>query len=278
MQIGIRAHDVLGDTLDETFANIQRQGFVCAHLALTKSVKSFPVTPENETPGLAKYVRRLADAHGLDIAVLGNYNNLCNPDPEQLKDIQNTYTAAIRFASVLGCSVVGTETGAVNTEYVYDPANASEEALNTFITNLRPVVRTAEKFGVILAIEPVVRHVVCTAQRARRVLDAIDSPNLQIIYDPVNLLWPQDVPDQDAHIRQAFDLLGPDIAVIHCKDFLVKNGEFEEVAAGLGGLDYPLLCRENKKHKPYIQCTLENTTPDNAVAARKFLQKSYDEA
>ncbi|MGI5990019.1 MAG: sugar phosphate isomerase/epimerase family protein [Lachnospiraceae bacterium] len=278
MQIGVRAHDVLGDTLDEAFANIEKQGFVCAHLALTKSIKSFKVTPETETPGLAKYVRRLADRHGLDIAVLGNYNNLCNPDPQQLKDIQYTYTAALRFASVLGCSVVGTETGAVNTEYVYEPANGSEEALNTFITNLKPVVATAEKFGVILAIEPVVRHVVCSVERARRVLDAIHSPNLQIIYDPVNLLRPEDVPNQDEHIRKAFDVLGPEIAVIHCKDFIVKNGEFEEVASGLGGLDYPLLCKEIKKHKPYIQCTMENTKPENAEAARKFLQKTYDEA
>ncbi|MCH3987794.1 MAG: sugar phosphate isomerase/epimerase [Lachnospiraceae bacterium] len=278
MQIGIRAHDVAGDTLEEAFSNIEKQGFVCAHLAMTKSVKSFKVTPETETPGLAKYVKHLAEKHGLDIAVLGNYNNLCNPDPQQLKSIQYTYTAALRFGAALGCSVVGTETGAVNTEYVYEPANGTEEALNTFITNLRPVVRTAEKLGVVLAIEPVVRHVVCSVERARRVLDAIDSPNLQIIYDPVNLLWPKDVPDQDAHIRKAFDLLGPEIAVIHCKDFIIKNGEFEETAAGLGGLDYPLLCREIKKHKPYIQCTLENTTPETAVAAREFLQKTYDEA
>ena len=99
MQIGIRAHDVAGDTLEEAFSNIEKQGFVCAHLAMTKSVKSFKVTPETETPGLAKYVKHLAEKHGLDIAVLGNYNNLCNPDPQQLKSIQYTYTAALRFGA-----------------------------------------------------------------------------------------------------------------------------------------------------------------------------------
>lgn len=278
MQIGVRAHDVQGDTLDEVFGNIQEQGFTCTHLAMTKSVKSFKVTPETETPGLARYVRRLADKHDIDIAVLGNYNNLCNPDPQQLKSIQYTYTAALRFASEVGCPVVGTETGAVNTEYVYEPANRSEEALNTFITNLKPVVETAEKFGVIIAIEPVVRHVVCSVERARRVLDAIQSPNLQVIYDPVNLLAAEDVPNQDEHICKAFDILGPEIVVIHCKDFVVKNGELVTVPTGLGGLDYPLLCREIKKHKPYIQCTLEDSTPDTAVNARKFLQKTYEEA
>lgn len=42
--------------------------------------------------------------------------------------------------------------------------------------------------GVIIAIEPVVRHIVYDAKRARKVLDAINSPNLMIIFDPVNLL------------------------------------------------------------------------------------------
>ena len=51
-----------------------------------------------------------------------------------------------------------------------------------------PVVRYAEQMGVILAIEPVFKHIVYNPARARKVLDAIDSPNLQIILDPVNML------------------------------------------------------------------------------------------
>lgn len=39
-----------------------------------------------------------------------------------------------------------------------------------------PVVEYAEKLGVIVAIEPVCRHIVNNAKRARKVLDAIDSP------------------------------------------------------------------------------------------------------
>lgn len=276
MQIGIRAHDAAGDTLEEAFNNIEKQGFVCAHLAMTKSVKSFPVTNETMTPGLAMHVKRLAAKHSLDIAVLGNYKNLCDPDPAGLAKATQTYVSAIRFASILGAGVVGTETGAVNSEYVYEPANRTEAALNTFITNLKPVVDTAEKFGVIVAIEPVVRHVVCSVERARKVLDAIHSPNLQIIFDPVNLLEPEDVPRQDEVIRKAFDLLGEEIAVIHCKDYVMEKGELKAVAAGLGGFDFELLCKEIKQHKPYIQCTLENTKPDNAQAAREFLQGVYD--
>ena len=32
-----------------------------------------------------------------------------------------------------------------------------------------------------------------------------------------------------------------------------------------------------KEQKPYIQATLENTNNDNAVAAREFLERLYQE-
>ena len=41
------------------------------------------------------------------------------------------------------------------------------------------MVRCAEQYGVTIAIEPVVKHIVYDAKRARTVLDEIGSPNLQ---------------------------------------------------------------------------------------------------
>ena len=56
--------------------------------------------------------------------------------------------------------MVGTETGAPNAEYKFCPECRSDAALATFITNFKPVVRCAEQYGVTIAIEPVVRHIV----------------------------------------------------------------------------------------------------------------------
>ena len=227
------------------------------------------------TPGLAMYMKELCIENKVDIAVLGCYLNLCNPDPEQHKQIVEKYKAHIRFASVLGCGVVGTETGAVNVEYKYEPANHTEEALNLFIENLKPIVKYAEQFGVIIAIEPVWKHIVCTIERARKVLDAIDSPNLQIIFDPVNVLYTGNIDRQDEIIEQAFDLLRDEIAVVHCKDYVVEGDELKSIAAGTGGLNYPLLLKKIKQYKPYVHCTLENTVPENAIATRDFMENLY---
>lgn len=275
MRIGIRAHDVAYAPLEQLIPNIHNQGFHCMHIALSKSIKEFKPEIETMTPGLAMHMKELCSDNKVDVAVLGCYLNLANPDPAQLEKITEKYKAHIRFASVLGCAVVGTETGAVNTEYKFEPANHSEEALEIFIKNLRPVVEYAEKFGVIFAIEPVYKHIVCNIERARRVLDEINSPNLQIIFDPVNVLSVDNIKDQDEIIRKAFELLGKDIAVVHAKDFVVENNEIISIAAGTGGLNYPLLLSLVKQHKPYVHVTLENTVPENAVATREFMENLY---
>lgn len=275
MRLGIRAHDTKYAPLEELIPNIHNLGFKCMHIALSKSIKEFKPDICTMTPGLAMYMKELCIENKVDIAVLGCYLNLCNPDPEQHKQIVEKYKAHIRFASVLGCGVVGTETGAVNVEYKYEPANHTEEALNLFIENLKPIVKYAEQFGVIVAIEPVWKHIVCTIERARKVLDAIDSPNLQIIFDPVNVLYTGNIDRQDEIIEQAFDLLRDEIAVVHCKDYVIEGDELKSIAAGTGGLNYPLLLKKIKQYKPYVHCTLENTVPENAIATRDFMENLY---
>lgn len=275
MQIGIRLHDMQPGTLEERLPIARRQGFACAHLALSKTVQEYAVDNSALTPGMALYLKRLFAKNEIDIAVLGCYKNLANPDAGALAGFQDMYYAHIRFASLLGCSVVGTETGAPNAAYAYEPACHTEEALHTFIRNLRPVVRCAEQFGVIFAIEPVWNHIVYNSSRARQVLDAIASPNLQIIFDPVNLLSMENYERRDEVIRQAIADLAKDIAVVHLKDFCIKDGKLISVAAGTGLMDYQPILRFMKKHKPFVQATLENTKPENAEAARKFLEAEY---
>ena len=85
--------------------------------------------------------------------------NLANPDEAQLAQIIKSYENHIRFAALLGCGMVGTETGAVNTEYRYTPENHTKRALGIFIENLKKVVDYAERMGVCFGIEPVYKHI-----------------------------------------------------------------------------------------------------------------------
>jgi len=276
MNLGIRLHDVQKGTIEERVKIASQQGFTCAHLALKKVYDDVNVTDEALTPGFASYLRKLFEKNNLDIAVLGNYLNLATPDEEAYKVNLHRYMAHMRMASMMNVGVVGTETGAVNTAYKYEEANHSEKALELFIERVRPVVKYAEDAGVIFAIEPVFKHIVCNPQRARRVLDEIDSPNLQIIFDPVNLLDITNYENREEIFKEAVEVLGPDIAMIHIKDFIVEGKELKSVAAGTGLMDYTNILSYIKKHKPYIHVTLENTVPSNAVSSREYIQNMYD--
>ncbi len=278
MQLGIRLHDTKKLPLEGRIEDVKNLGFKCGHLALGKVIDEFPTTDEAMTPGLAMYVKDVFAKNNVHIAVLGCYLNLADPNEEQLAKTMHRYMAHIRFASWLGCGVVGTETGCPNETYTHVPECHNEESLQLFIKNLRPIVEYAEKMGVVIAIEPVWKHIVCNPKRARQVLDAINSPNLQIILDPVNLLDISNYQEQVAIVDEAIELLGEDVAMVHIKDFKVEDGKMISVGAGLGQMDYTSLIKFMKNRKPYIHATLEDTTPENNIQCKEFIQKLYDEA
>lgn len=277
MQLGIRLHDTTRLPFAERIADVHRLGFACGHLALAKVIDEFPTTDEALTPGLAMYIKNVFAENHVDIAVLGCYLNLADPRQESLEKTIHRYMAHIRFASWLGCGVVGTETGAPNETYSFTPECHTEEALQLFLKNVRPVIKYAEQMGVVFAIEPVYRHIVWNPRQARRVLDEIASPNLQIIFDPVNLLDMANYQDREAVIGEAIELLGPDIAMVHLKDFCVEDGKMISLGCGLGEMDYTDILRFMKERKPYIHATLEDTKPENNQQVREFILRKYEE-
>ncbi len=280
IQLGLRLHDAEKLPVEELLPLVRQKGFTCSHLALSKLFKDLPCTPAALTPGYANYLKRVFTANGIDIAVIGNYLNLLHPDDEYLRDAAEKYYAHIRFASLLGCGMVGTETGAPNREYTFCPECRKDETLSLFIKRLKPIVRCAEEFGVIFAIEPVARHSVYDPKSCRRVLDEIGSHNLQVLFDPVNMLDLNNVDHRDELFQEAIELLGKDIAMVHLKDFVRVNEGYglKSVGAGTGEMDYSAIMRYLKKEKPFIYATLENTTPENAAACRQAMQDAYDNA
>ena len=290
MNIGIRLHDTAGANLAEHLAAAKAQGFTCVHLALGKLIPGFKMSdaPALLTDELAETVKAELDKNGQTCVLLGCYLNLCSPDLESHEKTVEIYKAHLRFAKKIGATLVGTETGAPNTTYSTCPECFTEEALQLFIDRVTPVVRYAEEVGQLFAIEPVIRHIVSTPERCERVLKAVNSPNLRVILDAVNLLSEDNVADAKAIIADGIARLGKDVSLLHMKDFIpyatergqqvkatVDNTDvFSNVvsgACGLGDMDYAPLCALAKARN--IPMTLENTNPGNAESAREHLEK-----
>lgn len=283
MQIGIRLHDVNAglapelQTMESRAIQAKEEGFSCVHLAFSKVMKGVTFDDCALNEGLARYTKRFFERADLDVAVLGCYLNLAHPDAKKLQEIQSRYYGHIRVAALMGACVVGTETGAPNPEYKLDANTHTEEALETFIRGLAPVVACAENYGVTLAIEPVWNHIVYDADQALKVLKAIASHNLRIIFDPVNLLYPGNAERKEYVLCDAMEKLADHIAVVHLKDFVQEGNKLVSIAAGTGEMDYREILRFMKARKPYIHATLENTSNENAVASRELIQRIYTE-
>ncbi len=66
--------------------------------------------------------------------------------------------------------------------------------------------------------------------------------------------------------------------MVHLKDFVRREGKLVSVAAGTGEMRYETILRYLKAEKPYIQATLENTSNENAVSARRLIESVWQEA
>ena len=272
MNIGIRLHDTAPGTLNERLGFARKQGFTCAHLALSKTVQGFDMqsAPALLTDAMADEVKSMFAAQEIQCAVLGCYLNLANPDPEERQRTQEIYRAHLRFAPRMGALMVGTETPPNKNARYSEPASQSEEAFQLFLEGLRPVVRAAEEAGAILAVEPVSYHIVSTPERAQRMLEAVPSDHLRIILDAVNLLAPDTVGQADAIVEDAIRRLGDKIMMLHMKDYVLQPGKLAACACGTGSMRYERLIRYAQSRD--LPMTLENTTPENAEAARQYLE------
>ncbi len=103
-------------------------------------------------------------------------------------------------------------------------------------------------------------------------MDEIPSDHLRIILDAVNLISPENAGRAEEIIADAISRLGDRVRVLHMKDFtLTAEGTMEASACGTGSMRYEqLLALARKRNLPM---TLENTVPDNAEAARLYLEQ-----
>jgi len=82
--------------------------------------------------------------------------------------------------------------------------------------------------------------------------------------------------DQDRIIKEAFELFGHKMVVVHAKDFVVQSGKISVVAAGKGNLNYELVLKLLKERKPFINILLEDIREVDMDGSMKFVTETYN--
>ena len=270
MQIGIMAGHFPRPTLAETLAAVRAVGLDRIQFGFESAgISELAADPGEQ----ARQVRAEFDRAGVKpVAVSGTFN-MAHPDPEHRRNGLRQLDRVCSTCGDLGTSVVTLCTGTRNTESMWrpHPDNDSEDAWADLLQSMAAAVESADSYGVTLAFEPEVSNVVNSPEKARRLLDEIASPQLQVVMDGANVFPSGSLPRMTEILHRAFELLGADIALAHAKD-LSRDGEAGHEAAGTGLLDYPLYIDLLKASGFQGTIVLHSLTEQQAPGCIQFLR------
>ena len=278
MNFGMRCHDLCKKAdIDTVFDTVRENGIRQIQLAFGKSIEGIDFSAGHYSPGMAHMIGGKLKERDIHVAILGCYINPTDPDEKKRKASVAKFIEHLKYARIIGADMVGTETGRYSSDFSVVPATYTEEGYQLFLKSMREIVNAAEKLGMIVGVEAVHDHTLYSPEMMRRFLDDINSPNVEAILDPVNLISAENYLEQEAVVSRALELYGDKVSMLHIKDFRMENGEpqFEHVGDGL--FHYEPLLKWLKKEKPYITILLENSNRDRYHSDIAYLQKIYEE-
>lgn len=275
----MRCHDLCAKAdIDTVLDTVKENGIHQIQLAFGKSIAGFDFAPGHYSPGMAHMIAEKLKERDIHVAVLGCYINPIHPDKEVRQASIAKFIEHLKYAKIIGADLVGTETGRYSRDFSVVPETYTEESYQIFLDTMGQIVRAAEKLGATVGVEAVHDHTLCTPEKMRRFLDDIDSPNVEAILDPVNLISAENYKEQDEVIARAINLYGDRVSMLHIKDFRMENGEPEFEHVGDGLFHYKPILSWLKKEKPYVTMLLENSNKERYHSDVEFLKKIYDEA
>lgn len=280
MAFGMRCHDLGGkQTFDQLIDKLTEHKINNVQLAFKKSIIDIDFTTGHYNPGLGHFIGKRLAENNIHVSVLGCYINPTTPDEKKRQAEVKRFIEHLKYAKAIGADMVGTETGRLDENFKIVPGTYTETCYQRLLKSMREIVAAAEKLGVIVGVEGVATHTIYSPEMMQRFLDDINSPNVEVILDPVNLLDRNNYKEQEEVIAKAFRYYGDRISVMHIKDFtLDANGDviFEQVGEGL--FNYAPLFKELKASKPHITMLIENSNGSRYHSDCEYLQKIYEEA
>lgn len=235
MRLGIFAKTFPGSDPASVLAAVKAAGFSAAQYNMACS--GLDAMPERIAPGAAQAVAAAARQSGIEIVAVSGTYNMIHPDPAKREAGHRRLDVIAAQARTMGTGLVTLCTGTRNADdqWRHHPDNATPEAWRDLLRAMETAIAIAERHDVDLGIEPEVANVIDSAAKARRLIDALQSPRLKIVLDPANLFETAGLAEQRDRVSQAVDLLADRLVMAHAKD---RDASGRFVAAGQGVLDY----------------------------------------
>lgn len=173
----------------------------------------------------------------VEIAAVSGTYNMIHPDFKKREEGHARLAVLTEACAAMGTKLITLCTGTRHPfdQWQHHPDNNSASAWADLLAAMEKALAIAEKHNITLGIEPELANVVNSAAKARKLLDALQSPRLKIVFDPANLFEIATRDEQRRIVSEAIDILGPDIVMGHAKD---RDADGGFATAGKGVLDF----------------------------------------
>jgi len=258
MKVGVRAHDFGRHSADDLARIVKEAGFDCVQLAPTKAIVG--VDGFDKIESCLDEIGTAFTTHNVEITVLGCYiePSLTNNE-ERLKNVE-IFKKNLTFAKQLGVKVVGTETTNLD---VFTTPNEREKVYQILKDSILRMVEHAEKEGVYVGIEPVAEHTLNTPELTHQLISEVNSKQLKIIFDPVNLVLPSIINRQNEIYIELLRLVGHDIVAMHIKDIVAEDNQKVWRNIGEGIIDYSNILEWIRRFRPDMRLLREGVEMDS---------------
>lgn len=222
------------------------------------------VQMSSEDHGDLQKLKRQALHAGIDLMGFSTHQGFVNPDPDIRQENIDKTIHQIELAYALGIPTMRLNTGRWGTSGSFDELMANkgieptlegyteEDGFAWVIDAIAAILPTAEKCGVVLGLE---NHwgLGLTAEGVMRIVNALDSPWLEVTLDTGNFL---------ENRAAQMETLAPHACLVQAKTYY-GGGKWYSL-----DIDYPAIGEMMRRHqyKGYISLEFEgNESPDTAV-------------
>jgi sugar phosphate isomerase/epimerase len=278
MKVAFRTHDLGVKGLDAAVTKLKECDIDAIQLVAYKFMDEVKYRPDGLNLSLAETIGKTLKDNGVTIGLIGAYFNPVHSNKQKVADCKQVFKDYLKYAKVLGCNVVGSETGSFNDDkWTYNPLNRTEDALNTVIETFTELADYAKEQGVYIGMEGAAGHVCYDVQTLDRAVKAINRDNVKIIFDIYNYLDMSNYSSYLDILDQGLKTFAGKIVVFHLKDFVIEDGKIKQVAPGKGLFDYDKILSKIKAYDKDAILVLEGTTGDDIVPCTTFVRRKWEE-
>jgi sugar phosphate isomerase/epimerase len=239
MKIGICSTDYPVQSPETLFRSIRQTGFDLVQLNF--AAFGMDELPDVISPALISRIQTELRQNDLELVAINGTFNILAPDLATRRAGFARFPILAEAASRLGCPIVSVCTGTYDPVSMWrdHPGNTSEQAWQDMLAGMHDLAETAAQYRIWLGVETEASNVICTPERARRLLDELASPWVKIILDAANLfqVGTADPGRVRPTLKNAFACLGRDIILAHGKD-IHAGADIRFASPGTGIIDY----------------------------------------